>query len=147
MKSFTPVLVLATIVLATFFSSCSKSTPDVNKPIEYTQGKWSINRIELRIYYGTILNKDSVVPRHPQGENFVSLDASKNFQYRFNSYTTDSGTYTYASGDSVIATTTTSTYRWKMLTLTDVLFTAKNTSTNDPSFPGATVETYYTFVR
>lgn len=148
MKNFTPVIVLAAIIsLCSLLSSCGKSTPDVNKPIEYTQGKWSINRIELRIYYSTILNKDSVIPGHPQGENFVSLDASKNFQFRFNSYTTDTGTYIYPGGDSVIATTTATTYRWKMLTLTDVLFTAKSTSTSDPSFPGATVETYYTFVR
>jgi hypothetical protein len=148
MKSFTPVIVLAAIILlCSLFSSCGKSTPDVNKPIEYTEGKWSVNRIELRIYYGTVLNKDSVIPRHPQGENFVSLDANKTFQFRFNSYTTDTGTYTYATGDSIIAVTSATTYRWKMLTLTNDLFTAKSTSTTDSSFPGATVETYYTFVR
>ena len=148
MKSFTPVIVLAAIIsLCSLLYSCGKSTPDVNKPIEYTEGKWFINRIELRIYYGTVLNKDSVIPRHPQGENFVSLDANKTFQFRFNSYTTDTGIYTYGSGDSIIATTSSTIYRWKMLTLTNELFTAKSTSTIDPSFPGATVETYYTFTK
>jgi len=148
MKNFTTVTVFAAIItFCSFLTACSKTEAGVNKPIEATQGKWSINRVELRIYYAGVLNKDSIIPRQPQGENSLILDASNNFKYHYNSPVIDSGTYTYPGNDSIIAVTSTTVYRWKMLTLTDVLFTAKSTSTSNPSFPGATVETYYTFVR
>jgi hypothetical protein len=148
MKNFTTVTVLAVIItFCSILSACSKSTPDVNKPIEATEGKWAINRVQLRIYYGGVFYKDTIVPNKPQGENSLVMDASMNFQFRYNSTVTDAGTYTFPGNDSIIATTSTTVYHWKMLTLTDVLFTAKSTTNANPAFPGATVETYYTFVR
>jgi len=149
MRNFTPVTVLVSIILFSMsVASCTKSEPGVNKPIEAIAGKWAINRIQLKLYYGGVFLKDTIVPRAPKGENFVQFDdATKVFQYRFNSTVTDVGTYVLKGADSVISTTAFSVYRWKMLTLTDVLFTASSTSNNDPAFPGATVETYYTFVR
>jgi len=148
MKNFTTVIVFAAILtFSLFLSACSKSEADVNKPIETTEGHWFINRIQLRLYYGGVFNKDTIIPGKPQGENAIVLNADKTFQYRFNSTVTDMGTYSFVGSDSVVAVTGTKTYRWKMLTLTDVLFTARSTSTNDPAFPGATVETYYTFVK
>lgn len=148
MKSFTPVIVLAAIIsFITILSGCGKSTPDVNKPIEATEGKWLIARIQMRIYYSGVFNKDTIVPPKIQGENSLFLEPTKVFKYRYNSTIIDTGTYAYVGSDSVVAVTSTKTYRWKMLTLTDLLFTTRSTSTNDPAFPGATVETYYTFIR
>ncbi len=148
MKNFTLVTVLSGILFLSFIiTSCTKTEAEGNKPVEAIAGKWAIERIQLKIYYGGVFFKDTIVPRKPQRENFVQFDdPTKGFQYRFNSAVTDVGTYTLKSTDSIISTAS-NIYRWKMLTLTDVLFTARNTNTNDPAFPGATVETYYTFVR
>jgi hypothetical protein len=149
MKNFTLVTFIAFLFMLVFSaSSCKKSVAESNKPIEEIAGKWGINRIQLRLYYGGVFTKDTIIPRKPQGENFVQFDAgTKAFQYRFNSSTTDTGTYITKGTDSVIATTSSNIYRWKMLTLTSTLFTAVSTNNNDPSFPGASVETYYTLVR
>lgn len=148
MKNFTLVTVLSGILLLSIITtSCKKTAAEGNKPIEAIAGRWDINRIQLKIYYGGVFFKDSIVPRQPQKENFVKFDNPGNtFQYRFNSAVTDMGTYTLKGTDSIISTAS-KIYNWKMLTLTDVLFTARNTNSSDPSFPGATVETYYTFVR
>jgi hypothetical protein len=149
MKNFTLVTVIAAFFISgAVASSCKKTAAETNKPIEEIAGKWGINRIELRIYYGGVFTKDSIIPRKPQGENFVQFDAgTKAFQYRFNSTTTNLGTYVTKPTDSVVSTAGANTYPWKMLTLTAKLFTAVSTSNNDPGFPGAMVETYYTFVR
>lgn len=147
MKNFTSVIVLVGIMFYNLLiSSCSKQEVAANKPLDAIAAKWSINRIQLKLYYSGIFLKDSIIPRNAQGENFVQFDiATKVFQYRFNSTITDVGTYVLKGADSIISTTPSKIYNWKMLTLTDELFTAISTSTTDPSFPGATVETYYTF--
>ena len=82
----------------------------------------------------------------PKPENFVSFTAGGNFEYKFNTSTSDVGTYEIISADSVISYVPGKVYKWKMLTLTNVLFTVMNTST-DPAFPGAIVETYQTLVK
>ena len=114
---------------------------------EQSIGQWNINRIQLRIYYNNVFSKDTIVPQKYLPKNFVQFDAPDAFQYCFSSTTINSGTYQWKGTDSLIATTPSKIYRWKMLTLTDVLFTVMSTSTNDPAFPGAKVETYQTFVR
>jgi hypothetical protein len=148
MKNFTLVTVLSGILLLSIITtSCKKTEQEGNKPLTTIAGRWGINRIQLKIYYGGVFFKDSIIPRAPQKENFVRFDdPTKAFQYRFNAAVTDIGTYTLKGEDSIIATAS-KIYNWKMLTLTDVLFTARNTNNNDLSFPGATVETYYTFTR
>ena len=120
----------------------------MDKPKEQqVVGTWSINRIQLRLYYSGIFYKDTIIPQIALPTNFVSFDATNNFQYCFNSAAIDNGAYQFIGADSLISTTPSNIYRWKMLTLTDVLFTVMSTSTNDPAFPGAKVETYQTFVR
>lgn len=147
MKNFTLVTVLSGILLLSIsITSCSKSEADTNKPIESIAGQWMINRVQLKLYYGAVFYKDTIISNG--GAYTVNFNNSTQaFSYKYKSPVTETGTYITKGTDSVIATTSTSTYRWKMLTLTDVLFTARNTSNNDPAFPGATVETYYTFVR
>ena len=136
------------LFLTAFNTSCSKAIADSSsKPKEQlVVGKWNINRIQLRLYYGGVFTKDTIVKQTPMPENFVKFEAAGNFEYRFNKSTSDFGTYQFVGADSVISDVVTKVYRWKMLTLTDVLFTVMNTST-DPAYPGATVETYQTFVR
>lgn len=147
MKNFTLVTVLSGILILSFtLTSCEKTEADTNKPIEAISGNWSINRVQVKLYYSGVFFKDSILSNG--GANTATFDnGTKAFTYKYKSAVTEVGTYVTKGADSVIATTNLSTYRWKMLTLTDVLFTAKNTSTNNPAFPGATVETYYTFVR
>jgi hypothetical protein len=149
MKNFTPVTLLSALfILCIAVTSCKKEEAAVNKPLAAVSGRWFIERIQLRLYNGSVFVKDSIVPRAPKGSNFLDMDdATKAFQYRFNSYTTDIGTYVLKGTDSIIATTPANVYRWKMLTLTDEIFTARNVRSNDPSFPGMKVETYYTFAR
>ena len=148
MKNLISIVVLFTGILlfSCFISSCTKDDTNSNKPKEQqVVGTWSINRVQLKLYYGGTFLKDTIVQQsyHP---NYVKFDGNGNFEYKFNQPAADVGTYQFAGADSVISNVTSKIYRWKMLTLTDVLFTVMNTST-DPAFPGATVETYQTFVR
>ncbi len=150
MKNFitTSVLFVGIVIICCFISSCTKPDTSSDKPKEEQAiGEWSINRVQLRIYYNNVFSKDTIVPGKALPKNFVSLDAGGNFQYCFGSTTINSGIYLWKGADSLISTTPSKIYRWKMLTLTNVLFTVMSTSTNDPAFPGAKVETYQTFVR
>ncbi|GAB2809231.1 hypothetical protein [Ferruginibacter profundus] len=136
------------IVSSCFISSCAKKDTSTSKPKEeQVIGTWSINRIQLKLYYSGSFYKDTIIPQKALPKNFVQFDAGASFMYCFNSAAVNSGTYQWKGADSLISTTPSTIYRWKMLTLTDVLFTVMNTSTNDPAFPGAKVETYQTFVR
>ena len=150
MKNFvtTSVLFVGIVIISCFITSCAKKDTSADKPKEeLVLGQWGINRVQLRIYYNNVFNKDTIVPGKALPKNFVSFDAGGSFQYCFGSPTINNGNYQWKGADSLISTTPSKIYRWKMLTLTDVLFTVMNTSTNDPAFPGAKVETYQTFVR
>ena len=144
----TSVLFVAILITSYSLSSCAKTDTSMDKPKEEQAiGEWSINRIQLRIYYNNVFSKDTIVQAKSLPKNFVQFDNPNGFQYCFSSTTINSGTYQWQGADSLIATTPSKIYRWKMLTLTDVLFTVMSTSTNDPAYPGAKVETYQTFVR
>ncbi|HMC98544.1 MAG TPA: hypothetical protein VKH37_00275, partial [Ferruginibacter sp.] len=109
-------------------------------------GHWNINRIQLRLYYNGVFSKDTIIKQTPKPENFVDLGSGGGFEYRFNTSTSDVGTYELIHSDSLNSYTATKTYKWKILTITPVLFTVMSTGT-DPAFPGATVETYHTLVK
>jgi hypothetical protein len=144
----TSVLCVGILIISCLYTSCAKKDTSADKPKEeLVLGDWYINRIQLRIYYNNVFNKDTIVPSKALPRNFVAFDATGSFQYCFSSPTINSGTYQWKGTDSLISTTPSKIYRWKKLTLTDVLFTVMSTSTNDPAFPGAKVETYQTFVR
>ncbi|HNN72170.1 MAG TPA: hypothetical protein PKG89_13060, partial [Ferruginibacter sp.] len=61
-------------------------------------------------------------------------------------YTPDAGTYQFSGSDGIVSNSLPQSYNWKMLTLTNVLFTVVSTG-SDPAYPGALVERYQTFVR
>ncbi len=147
MKNFTLVTVLCSIVFINLtLISCTKEVAQSNKPIENIDGNWSINRVQVKLFYSGAFVKDSILTNG--GAFFTSFNKTTNaFTYKYRLPATETGTYITKGVDSIIATTNITTHRWKMITLTDVLFTAMKTSTTDPAFPGATVETYYTFVR
>ncbi len=127
--------------------SCSKNTETPSLPNnQVIVGKWNINRMQLKVYYGGVFAYDTIIPQTPKPENFVRFDATRNFEYRFNTSTSDTGTYQLIGADSIISTSASRTYRWKILTLYSYLFTMMNTSTS-PDYPGAMVETYYTLVH
>lgn len=149
MKTYVPVAILfaGLFLISITNSSCSKITDSSGVPKEQLIiGHWNINRVQLRLYYSGVFAKDTILKQTPMPENYVSFAAGGNFEYRFNKPTADVGTYQFVGTDSVISNVTSKVYKWKMLTLTDVLFTVMNTST-DPAYPGATVETYQTFVK
>ena len=142
------VLFTGIVLLSCFSSSCAKPDTSSDKPKEQqVLGQWYIERVKLKIYYSNVFFKDTIIYRAPKPKNFVQFDANSSFQYCFNSYTIDAGTYQFVGAESLIATTPSKIYRWKTLTLTADIFTVVNTSTNDPAFPGAKVETYQTFAR
>ena len=147
MKHLIAGSVLCTAIICLF--SCTKvDNGGTDKPKEtLVLGMWSINRIQQKIYYSGVFNRDTIVPAKALPKNYVKFDGATDFYYCFNSASTNSGTYQFKGADSVISTTPSKIYRWKMLTLTDVLFTVMSTSTTDPAYPGAKVETYQTFVR
>lgn len=150
MKNLYTVTVLSLCVLITscFISSCAKADTSNDRPKEQlVAGEWYIDRVQLRIYNSNVFTKDTIIYRAPKPKNFVKFESNLNFQYCFNSSTIQTGTYQFVGSDSLIATTQSKIYRWKMLTLTSQLFTVVSTSTNDPAFPGAKVETYQTFAH
>lgn len=145
---FRPLVIIAGLFSILLISdSCAKPDHSADLPKEQqVVGTWSINRIQLRIYSGGVFIKDTILKQTPHPTNYVKFESGGNFEYRFNTYTTDAGTYQFVGADSVVSSSIPQNYRWKMLTLTNVLFTVVSTGT-DPAYPGATVERYQTFVR
>ncbi|HEX2682499.1 MAG TPA: hypothetical protein VHL77_01125 [Ferruginibacter sp.] len=149
MKISFRAIVLATglFLITLLFISCAKPDHSIDKPKEQQViGEWQINRIELNVFSGGVLIKDSIIPRAPKPKNFVEFSDNGGFKYQFNSTTVNTGTYQWV-GNDIVSVTPGISFSWKTLTLTNVLFTVKSTSTNDPAFPGCTVNTYHTFVR
>ena len=147
--SSTTLVLIAGLFLISFLSnSCAKPDHSADRPKEQqVLGKWSINRIQLKVFNNGVFIKDTIIKQTPHPENFVRFDDGGNFEYRFNTYSSDLGTYQFKGVDSVVSSSAPTTYRWKLLTLTNVLFTVKNTTTTYPGYPGSTVEVYQTFVR
>lgn len=145
---FTPFLIIAGLFsLIIVLNSCAKPDHSADLPKEQqVVGKWSINRIQLKIFSGGIFIKDTIIPQQPKPENFVTFGSNGSFEYRFNTAYSDLGTYQFIGYDSLVSGSIPIAYRWKMLTLTDVLFTVVNT-TSDPAYPGSVIERYQTFVR
>jgi hypothetical protein len=143
------LLFVGIVIVSCCISSCEKKDTSSDRPKEQAVvGSWGINRVELNIYYAGNIMNDSIVKQKFLPRNYVQFDANGDFQYQLSVPTANFGTYQFKGTDSIICNTPSKIYRWKMLTLTDVLFTVKSTSTNDPAFPGAIkVETYQTFVR
>lgn len=142
------VLFVSILLLSCFASSCTKPNTSNDKPKEQqVVGYWYINRIQLKIFYNNVFYKDTIIPRAPKPSNFVQFGSNGSFEYQFNTTTSDKGTYQFSGTDVLIGTTPAKTYSWKMITLTNNLFTFMDTSTTDPAFPGAKVETYHTLVR
>ncbi len=147
---YSTLLFVGIVTVSCFISSCKKTDAGSDKPKEQqVVGEWSIARVEFNAYYpGNSSVTDSILKLKYLPKNYVKFGADNNFQYQLNVATVNMGTFQFKGTDSIICTTPSKIYRWKMLTLTDVLFTVKSTSTNNPAFPGATkVETYQTFVR
>ncbi|MEP7255257.1 MAG: hypothetical protein ABI666_05740 [Ferruginibacter sp.] len=144
---FTPIFIIAGLFSIIIISnSCAKADHSTDLPKEQqVVGTWSINRIQLKLYSGSIFLKDTILQQNHY-PNYVKFDANGSFEYKFNSALPDEGTYQFVGIDSVISNSIPLNYRWRMLTLTNVLFTVFNKGT-DPAFPGLTVERYQTFVR
>jgi hypothetical protein len=146
--TFTAILIAGLFSVSGILSSCAKPDHSADLPKEQQiVGEWFINRIELNVYNGSALIIDTILKQTPKPKNLVKFDTGGGFEFRFNTTTSNIGTYQFVGSDSIVSVTPAITYRWKMLTLTKVLLTAKSTSTNNPAYPGSTVETYYTFVR
>ena len=149
MKNYTPVALVFTVLSLVAISNTSCKKTHVGDGLTQEQiipGHWNINRIQLRLYYNGVFAKDSILKQTPKPENFVDLNGAGGFEYRFNTNTSNTGTYEIMHGDSVIAYTSNKVFRWKILTVIPELFTVMSTGT-DPAFPGATVETYHTLVK
>ena len=136
------------LLLGVLTSSCKKTDVAGLSPKEdLVLGKWNINRIQLRIYYGGVFFKDTIIKQTPMPENFVNLGSNGSFEYRFNTSTSDLGTYTFSGADVLVSNSNPNSYNWKILTLTKDIFTVVSVSYSDAFYPGAMVETYQTFVR
>jgi len=145
---FTAILIAGLFSVSAILSSCAKPDTSADLPKEQQiVGEWWINRIELNVYSGGTLMIDTILKQTPKPKNLVKFEENGGFEFRFNTTTSNVGTYQFVGSDSIVSVTPAITYRWKMLTLTKVLLTAKSTSTNNPAYPGSTVETYYTFIR
>lgn len=145
--TFSTLLLVGSILSVFTLQSCAKADHSADLPKEQqVVGKWSINRIQLKVFINGSFVKDTILKQTPKPENFVRFDAGGGFEYRFNTTSSDLGTYEFAGGGALIANASPTSYNWKMLTLTNVLFTVVSKGA-DPNFPGAIVERYETFVR
>lgn len=149
MKNFTIRIILTALIFTSAITlfSCKKDEQEPNKPIETTIGQWTVIRVQKKIFYGNVFFKDTILPAYTGGTPyFVKIESNGNFTYSYKPVY-DAGTYTFKGSDSLIANTSGGAYNWKLLTIIDEIFTAMNTNSADPAFPGAKVETYYTFRR
>jgi hypothetical protein len=127
--------------------NCKKGITDP-VTLDKAAGKWSINAIRMKVFYGSVLAKDSTIPWTPIVENYVDFDGVSNFKYCFNSTNSKTGQYKLYQSDSVsLKFLDSNEEMWKILLLTGTNFNIEKTSTNNTSFPGATVITYQGFVR
>ncbi len=148
MKNCTRLIVFCAILLCfNTLCSCKKDEVISKSKEELIVGNWEINRIQLRVYYGGVFAKDTILRQSPRPKNYVTFGANGSYNYKWNSETEDVGTYQLKGVDSVITNAKPDEHRYKLLTLTNDLLTLKNTSTNNPIFPGATVETYHTLIK
>lgn len=149
MKTSIKALLFAAALFITsiFLNSCAKADHSTSLPNnQQIIGKWSINRIQLKIYINGVFIKDTILKQTPKPENFVQFQSNGGFEYRFNTPTSDIGTFELAALSKVVTNSLPQTYNWTILTLTDVLFTVVSKEP-DPAYPGALVERYQTFVR
>ncbi|MEP6674690.1 MAG: hypothetical protein ABJA78_06035 [Ferruginibacter sp.] len=151
-KHFYKTMQLGCCILLIGFFSCKKTDKAVDRPKEeLIQAKWSINRIQLKFYQGSVLVKDSIVKQDPKPENFATFSGG-NVEYRFNSPTSDMGTYTFSGTDSVYAslsanlTGVNTTGKWYNQLLTETNFNVIGRGTS-PYYPGGYVDIYQSFVR
>lgn len=128
-------------------SSCVKKGIKEAVTLDQAVGKWSINAIRYKIYYGTPEAKDSTVPWRPVVENYISFDGISRLEYCFNSAAATGGEYSFVGADSIDIKVGTDINRWKILLLTNTNFNIQRTYIDNTKFPGATVITYQGFVR
>jgi hypothetical protein len=148
MKNHTSLIVFCAISLCfSSLSSCKKDNTTTLPKEQLIVGNWEINRIQLRVYYGGVFAKDTILAQSPRPKNYVNFGSGGSFNYKWNLDTEDVGTYQFKGVDSVITNAKPDEHRYKLLTLTDKLLTLKNTCNNDPNFPGATVECYHTLIK
>jgi hypothetical protein len=149
MKKSTLVIVFCTILLSgSTLTSCDK---DENAPTRSKEqlivGTWEINRLQLKVFYNGVFTRDTILKQNPRPKNYVNFGAGGEFAYKWNLEALDAGTFQFKGADSIITNAIPDAHRFKLLTLTEDLLTLKNTYSNEPLFPGATVEKYHTLIR
>jgi hypothetical protein len=144
--SFTAAVCLL-VLIAFSVISCKKEEETPGAKDQLIKGEWVINRIQQKVYSGSTLVKDTIFRQNPRPINLVRFNEGAAFEYKFNTSTSQTGSYQLVGNDSVICAAGSTTYRWKMITLVKRLFTTENTSTSNPTYPGYTVKTYYTFIK
>jgi len=129
------------------FSGCAK--PGIKEPVtlDKAAGNWTIHSIRLKVYNGSSLIKDSLVPWKPVKTNYVNFDGVSKVDYCYNSAATKTGEYKLMGEDSIHMTLTNDIRSWKILLLTSTNFNIETTSNSNTSFPGSTVITYQGFIR
>jgi hypothetical protein len=141
MKTFLSILCLALL------AGCSKNGITDAVTLDKAAGKWGIHGVRYQVFTGSPTPKDSSVPWVPNPENFIKFDGVASMQYSFNSPIVWTGDYSLIGNDSISINIDHQTTRWKILLLTETNFNIEMTSTNHPSFPGATVKTFQGFIR
>lgn len=127
-------------------TSCKKGITNA-VTLDKAAGKWSINAIRMKVYYGDVLYKDSTIPWKPVVENYVSFDGISTVNYCFNSESTSTGRYNLLPGDSLFLDVNRDASNWKILLLTPTNFNIERTVYNHTDFPGAKVLQYQCFVH
>ena len=146
--TYTSMLLIAGLFsLSLLSNSCAKPDHSSDLPKEQQViGTWGINRIQLKIFQNGVFVKDSILKPSPKPKNFVQLQPDGAFEYKYNSSTSDIGTYEFTGSSELSTRSNPKSYTWTMLTLTNELFTVVSKG-SDPAFPGAYVERYQTFTR
>jgi len=124
------------------FAGCVK--PGIKAPVtlDKAAGRWYINAIRIQVLYGGILSKDSLVPRNASTVNLIDFDGVSKIEYRFNTTVAKEGSYSFFGLDSIAIKLIDDDRKWKVLLLTGTNFNIQTSTTDNNSFPGATVITF-----
>ena len=139
----TSILLLLVLLTAGFLGCKKAATASISTSL--LVGHWYIHHIYVRSYQNNVFIKDSTFHNLPQ-PNYVVFNGNGTLEYRYNSPTSEMGTYLLKGADSVYATIGGTSYKWKIDLLISTNFNVQETTYDSP-IHGFDMETYQSFVK
>ena len=136
--------ILPAFILLVTLAGCNKGTKE-SVSTSLVVGHWYIHHVYLRSYHSNVLIRDSTLPNLPQS-NYVNFNSNGTIEYRYNTASSETGTYFLKGADSIYATLGGTLYKWKIDLLISTNFNVQTTAFDYPLHSFDT-ETYQSFVK